>query len=323
MICMKNKLKQEIDFIKKILLDNGDPEDMVLKHISKKISQFSTAKPFGPEKCLTYLKAPWISSPSQQLEHQIKNAVQNCYGAVSPRLFFSSQCMLPAAKKDVLLANQRSMVNYKYVCHCDSRYVGRTTQRLQERIKQHVPKAIRQKTTLTQEQGTHRSPSTRTQPNRKCKAKSKTQFEPESDSANGQHLLESNQCALNYSDSRFKILTTAFAMFHLSLLEAVYISRKNQICAGKSSSYSFYNCFGKIKACCHRIDCVSPYHCAISLKCISPYCRVHFSLLHLAFKRSCSPHTKPDRNRKWKVLSEKLFAKAKWNRLYWKSYSKI
>ena len=28
------------------------------------------------------------------------------------------------------------------------RYVGRTTQRLQERIKQHVPKAIRQKTTL-------------------------------------------------------------------------------------------------------------------------------------------------------------------------------
>ena len=79
--------------------------------------------------------------------------------------------MLPAAKKDVLTAHQRSMVIYEYVCHCDSRYVGRTTQRLQERIKQHVPKAIRQKTTLTQEQGTHRSQPTRTQPNRKCKEK--------------------------------------------------------------------------------------------------------------------------------------------------------
>ena len=56
--------------------------------------------------------------------------------------------MLPAAKKDVLPANQRSMVIYEYVCHCDSRYVRRTTQRLQERIKQHVPKAIRQKTLL-------------------------------------------------------------------------------------------------------------------------------------------------------------------------------
>ena len=226
MICTKNKLKQEIDFIKKILLDNGYPEDIVLKHISKKIAQFSAAKPFGPEKCPVYLRAPWIGSASQQLEHQVKSAVQNCYGAVSPRLIFSSQCMLPAAKKDVLPANQRSMVIYEYVCHCDSRYVGRTTQRLQERIKQHVPKAIRQKTTLTQEQGTHQSQPTRTQPNRKCKAKSKTQFEPESDSAIGQHLLESNQCARNYSDSQFKILTTARSQFHLSLLEAVYISRK-------------------------------------------------------------------------------------------------
>ena len=115
---------------------------------------------------------------------------------------------------------------YEYVCHCDSWYVGRTTQRLQKRIKQHVPKAIRQKTTLTQEQGTHRSQPTRTQSNRKCKAKKKTQFEPQSDSAIGQHLLESNQCARNYSDSQFKILTTARSQFHLSLFEAVYISRK-------------------------------------------------------------------------------------------------
>ena len=188
--------------------------------------QFFTAKPFGPEKCPVYLRAPWIGSASQQSEHQVKSAVRNCYGAVSPPLIFSSQCMLPAAKKDVLSANQRSTVIYEYVCPCDSRYVGRTTQRLQERIKQHVPKAMRQKTTPTQEQGTHRSQPTRTQPNRKCKAKSKTQFEPESDSAIGQHLLESNQCARNYSDSQFKILTTARSQFHLSLLEVVYISRK-------------------------------------------------------------------------------------------------
>ena len=75
MICTKNKLKQKIDFIKKILLDNGYPEDIVLHYISKKIAQFSTAKPFGPEKCPVYLRAPWIGSASQQLEHQIKSAV--------------------------------------------------------------------------------------------------------------------------------------------------------------------------------------------------------------------------------------------------------
>ena len=45
MICRKNKLKQEIDIIKKILLDNQYPEDIVLKHVSK----ISTAKRFGPK----------------------------------------------------------------------------------------------------------------------------------------------------------------------------------------------------------------------------------------------------------------------------------
>ena len=30
----------------------------------------------------------------------------------------------------------------KFVCHCGSRYVGPTSQRLEERIKQHIPKSI-------------------------------------------------------------------------------------------------------------------------------------------------------------------------------------
>ena len=55
MMRTKNKLKQEIDFIKKILLDNEYPEDIVLNHISKKIAQFSTSKPFRPEKFPVYL----------------------------------------------------------------------------------------------------------------------------------------------------------------------------------------------------------------------------------------------------------------------------
>ena len=79
--------------------------------------------------------------------------LENCYGAVSPRLIFSRQCMLPAAKKNVQPANRRSIVIYDYVCDC--RWVGRTTQRLQERIKQRVSKSIRQKATSLQEQGTH------------------------------------------------------------------------------------------------------------------------------------------------------------------------
>ena len=52
--------------------------------------------------------------------------------------------MLPVARKDVLPTTLKSSVIYKYSCHCDSRYVGRTSQRLQDRIKQHVPKWLQQ-----------------------------------------------------------------------------------------------------------------------------------------------------------------------------------
>ena len=55
-VCSKSKLKEEINRIKEILLNNGYPEDFVLKQISKKITQFSRPQRFGPDKCPVYLR---------------------------------------------------------------------------------------------------------------------------------------------------------------------------------------------------------------------------------------------------------------------------
>ena len=43
----------------------------------------------------------------------------------------------------VLPAHHHNNVIHQSVCHCNSRYVGRTFQRLQEHIKQHVSRSIR------------------------------------------------------------------------------------------------------------------------------------------------------------------------------------
>ena len=64
MICTKRRLNEEIERIKKILLDNGYPKNVINTQIAKKIAQFSTLKRFGPEKCPVYLRVPWISKPS-------------------------------------------------------------------------------------------------------------------------------------------------------------------------------------------------------------------------------------------------------------------
>ena len=56
--------------------------------------------------------------------------------------FYTLRQLLKAIKKDVLPSHHHSNVIFQFVCHCDSRYVGRMSQRLEERIKQHVSRSI-------------------------------------------------------------------------------------------------------------------------------------------------------------------------------------
>ena len=143
------------------------------------------------------LKVPWIGEPSTNLEKEVKTVVESCYGSVSTRLVFTSKRMLPVARKDVLPAIQKSFVIYEDKCHCDSRYVGRTSQRLQDRIKQHVPQWLRQQLTRPR----------RSQPHRSCK---RIDTKPDCDSAIGQHLDQG--CATFFTGGPLsKILTTSRA----------------------------------------------------------------------------------------------------------------
>ena len=140
---------------------------------------------------------------------------------VPSAMIFTSKRMLPVARKDVLPAIQKSSVIYEYKCHCDSQYVGRTSQRLQDRIKQHVPQWLRQQLT---------------RPHRSCK---RTDTKPDCDSAIGQHLLDNDRCALNYDDKRFSILAAARSSLHLNLLEATYIKiRRPVLCRQKEFVYT-------------------------------------------------------------------------------------
>ena len=110
------------------------------------MKQFHALPKFEPEKCPVYVRLSWLGSVSTRFEEQVKSAVKQCFSAVEPRVVYSTKStndLLYSTNKDVLPALQKSNVIYQFSCHCDSRYVGRTSQRLQDRIKQHVPKSIR------------------------------------------------------------------------------------------------------------------------------------------------------------------------------------
>ena len=110
------------------------------------------------------------------------------------------------------------------------RYVGRTSQRLQDRIKQHVPKSIRSCS----------SSQKRLLPARRCKSSTQTNTQSlASDSAIGLHLLQNPTCAQHYDDSKFSILAQSRSPFHLSALEATFIKTSNPVlCGQKEFVYS-------------------------------------------------------------------------------------
>ena len=90
--------------------------------------------------------------------------------------------MFPTICKDVVPTKQQNVVVYQYVCRCDFRYVGRTSQRLQDRIKLHIPKAVR----------------TQAQPNRDLFQSNHT-----STSAIRQHLLNNKNAPLTMMMTNF------------------------------------------------------------------------------------------------------------------------
>ena len=159
----------------------------------------------------------------------VKSAIQHYFTTVEPYAFYTCQ-LLPATKKNVLPASKKSNVIYRFSCHCDSWYVRRTSQRLQGRIKQHVPKSIRS--------GVSSQKRVLPARDRKFSSQSATQHLA-SDSAIGPHLLQNPTCAQHYDDNRFSILAKSRSFFHLSALEATFIKTSNLIlCRQKEFVYS-------------------------------------------------------------------------------------
>ena len=215
MICSKSKLDSELKKLTNIFLEYGYPEDVISVYIKEKIGNFSADVKFGPQKCPVYLKLPLIADSSIRFESQIKQAITYCFFAVNPRIVYSTRKALSSIQKECVPAKQKSSVVHEFTCQCDSGYVGRTTQRLKDRIKKHVLSNIRNKTHPQREQ-----------PPRSCKSKTTTKT---CDSAIGQHLLQNPDCAKNYNGDMFRIIGKSRSSFHLAVLESIYISTKKPL----------------------------------------------------------------------------------------------
>ena len=215
-ICSPSRLDSELQQVQNILVDNGYPLELIKFHISKRISIFNSERQFGPRPCPLYVKLPWIGERSIIFQKQLQDSVKSCFGPASLRVCYSTKSLMKFNIKDPLPTLARSNVIYMFKCLCGKRYVGRTEQRLVDRITQHVPSTIRK----------HKSDKKLPDANKQSSAVAK-------------HLCENADCAAAYNPDWFTILDQGRTSFHLSTLEASYIaSMKPILCRQKTFVYT-------------------------------------------------------------------------------------
>ena len=115
---------------------------------------------------------------------------------------------LPSATNYVVRpALQKTNVIYQFACHCDiGWYVGLLSQRLQDRIKQHISKSICSSS----------SSQKRLLPACRCKSSTRTNTQSFAfDSDIGFHLVQNPVCTQHYDESRFSILVQGRSTYPL------------------------------------------------------------------------------------------------------------
>ena len=141
----------------------------------------------------------FIFYPSQSFADKMASSVYRCYHAVNLRPIFTSRLAFNSTNKDKLTIFKQSNLIYKFTCRCNSTYIGMTCQRLEVRVRQHIPRFL-------------------------LSGWLTSGHSQAMDSAIGEHLLSINSCRTSNEDDCFSVLHRARDKFHLKFLEAIYIS---------------------------------------------------------------------------------------------------
>ena len=158
-------------------------------------------KPYSDQKCPVYLRLLWLSDISDKFANYISDSLRKCYFSSNLRVVFRTWTFLRSGQKDVLPPPQK---HNSFTCACGLQYIGRTNQRLDSRIKQHIPTKIRQENYFADRiNNTHIA----------------------------EHLINNRNCASSYSADLFTILSKSQSNYLLKVLEMIYIlTHKPSLC---------------------------------------------------------------------------------------------
>ena len=220
-ICSDCKIENELKAIKDIFIDNEYPEDVIDNNIKHTVTKFKNMnKVFGPPKCPVYFRLPWVGSAAESFANKIASSVYSCYHAVNLRPIFTSRPAFNSTNMDKLPIFKQSNLIYKFVCRCNSTYIGMTCQCLEVRVRQQIPRSL-------------------------LSGRLTSGHSQAMDSGIGERLLTINSCRTSYEDYCFSVLHRARDRSHLKFLEPIYISM-NRPCLCRQLNNHIFNIFGEL-----------------------------------------------------------------------------
>ena len=134
MICSESKLDGEVSFITETLFNNSFPEDIVRSLIRDKIVHFHKTKVASAQKCPIYLRLHWLGDISDCFAYQISACVRKFYFSSNLCVVFRTRTALPSERCSPHPQHSSALI-YSFGCVCGLKYIGRTNQRLDARIK--------------------------------------------------------------------------------------------------------------------------------------------------------------------------------------------
>ena len=138
-ICSPEHLADELVKVRAILQRNGYPHPIVNQVVDSVVNQLPVEtvkrKPI-------YLRLPWIGSASVAFRKRIQCRTRKAVPFWDAITSFTSRALIHPCRKDVMPTEDLSNVIYLFTCECGCRYVGRTSQRLGDRVKQHLPRKL-------------------------------------------------------------------------------------------------------------------------------------------------------------------------------------
>ena len=133
-ICSPQYLDGEMETLQSIFEKNGYPGPIVSRVIQQTLE--SEPRPTGQQRKedKVFIRLPWLGPKSAAFRNRIHRATIDALPDCKAVCTFKTRRMFNTCKKDVLPTESTSNVIYFFSCACEQSYVGRTAQRLEERI---------------------------------------------------------------------------------------------------------------------------------------------------------------------------------------------